>query len=256
MKNENKKMKLGTLMILGCATVFAIITLILQPIYVVTVSDITVSKTVLPRIVNIILDLTETLAFAFCYSVIIFAAVTKSKKSGFVVFGIYFAASLVRRACVLLITHLTYHGLTPTDWFSVCAALAFECVLALIITFVAVVVGERYRARRAEIQKAARIAGDSSYNNGLEFTAVFSKQNPLQLCMLVAGIALSVVKIGMRISSDIKYNSFYGAPTETGEILIMAAYYLSDILVCAVFYALSWLMMTKLEKQYLREKSL
>ncbi len=256
MKNENKKMKLSTLMILGCATVFAIITFILQPIAVVTVSDITLSKTILPRIVNIILDLAETFAFAFCYSTIIFASVTKSKKSGFAFLGIYMAASLVRRVCVLLITFITYNYLDGTDIFSVCAALAFEYILALIVTLVAVVIGEYYRARCAEIQKAARITGDSSCGNRLEFTAVFSNQNPLQRCMLFAGIVLSVVKMGMRISSDMKYNSFYGAPTEIGEILIMAAYYLSDILVCAVFYALSWLMMTRLEKQYSREKSL
>ncbi len=250
MENKQRNLKLGAFTILSCAIIFAVITFILEPISVLTLSDITVSQTILPRIVAIVLELAETAAFAFCYSVIIFAAVVRSTRSGFAFFGIYAAACLVRRACVLLITFLTYRYIDENDIFGVCAALAFEYIMAFAVSTVAVVLGNRYRDNCKEIQKAARIAGDSSVNLSLEFTSVFSKKNPLQVAMLTAGIILSAVKLGMRISSDIKYSSFFGAPTGVGEILIMIVYYLSDILVCAIFYALSWLIITKLQKRY------
>ncbi len=250
MKKEQRNIGLGTLTVLGCATVFAIITFILEPILVAAVSNITISKTLLPRILEIILDITETAAFAFCYSVIIFASVTRSQKSGFSIFGIYAAACLVRRACVLGITFITYNYIDGTDIFSVCATLAFEYAMAFFVTVVAITVGNRHRAFRSELQKAARITGSSHELGNLEFTEIFSRHNPLQLCMCIAGVMLSVIKLGMRAVSDIKYNSFYGAPTDVGEILIMIVYYLSDILVCAVFYALSWLIITRLQRKY------
>ncbi len=256
MRIKQNKMRLGALAALGCAAIFAVITFILEPISVFAVSDITVSKTVLPRILDIILDLTETAAFAFCYSVIIFASVTRTRKSGFAFFGIYAAACFVRRASVLGITLLTYNYIDSTDIFTLGAALIFEYILALAVTLVAVSVGMRYRQRQAEVKKAARIAGDSFEFDNFNFTSVFSSHNPLQLCMLIAGIILSFLKLGMRIRSDIKYTSFYGAPSGIGEILIMIVYYLSDIFVCAIFYALSWLIMTRLQKKYSKEQSL
>ncbi len=253
MENKQMKIKLGTLTVLCCAIIFAVITFIIEPISVITLSDITLSSTILPRFVSIVLELAETAAFALCYSVIIFASVTRTQGSGFAFLGIYAAACLVRRVCVLCITYFTYNYIDSTDIFSVCTVLVFEYVMAIAVTLVASIVGKHYRADLAELKKAARIAGDSSNVEIVErpeFTSVFSKHNPLQLCMLVSGIMLSAVKLGMRINSDIKYNSFYGAPSSVSEILIMVVYYLSDILVCAIFYALSWLITAKLCKNY------
>ena len=57
---------------------------------------------------------------------------------------------------------------------------------------------------------------------------------------------LSFIKIAMRINHDIKYTKIYGAPDGVGEILTMIVYYTSDILVGVIFYALAWLITSKL----------
>jgi hypothetical protein len=63
---------------------------------------------------------------------------------------------------------------------------------------------------------------------------------------LAGGIMLSGINVAMRIYRDINY----GAPADIAEALIMAVYYLSDVLVLVVFYALSWFTLSKMVSKY------
>ncbi len=250
MKNNTKKdgVRLVAFMALSCAVLFSVITFIIEPVSVFALSDITVRDTLLPNIIDIIRDLAENAAFAFCYSAIIYAAVKRSTRAAWGLLGIYALGCLLRRACVLLMTYITYSYIDATDILSVCAALLFEYILALAVTLFSVNIGKGYRTRTAQTEKAARIKGDLSLVPRIEFDSVFSKDNPLELCALIAGILLSAVRIAMRIETDIKYTLVYGAPS-IGEILIMIVYYMSDILVCAIFYALSWYILSRLTQK-------
>ena len=69
-------------------------------------------------------------------------------------------------------------------------------------------------------------------------TKVFDKENPLQVCALLAGALLSLVKIVSRIIYDVSYSLFIGPPESLGEILAMVIYYLSDVSIAFVSYAL------------------
>ena len=244
-----KKINLYKYLVCSCAIIFVVITFILEPISVWTLSDVTVSVSIIPEILNIILELAENLAFAVCYSITIYAAVTKSSKSAFALCGVYVLASFVRRLAVLGITYLTYSYVDGTDVFNVCAYLVLESAMIFIITSFASLLGKRYRAQLVQKQKAAQALGDLSLVEGIEFTSVFSKNNPIQCSTLFAGAMLSFIKIAMRINHDIKYTKVYGAPDGAGEVITMIVYYMSDILAGIIFYALAWLVSSRLIKK-------
>ena len=248
MKNQNKKIGVGLygVMILSCTLIFAVITFIIEPLSVFAVSDITVSVTLIPSIIDIARELAETLAFAVCYSIVIYAAVTKTQKKSWCLFCVYIAACAIRRLLVIGITYLTYSYIDSTDILSVCLYFVFDALMMLMVLLFSLVIGKRYNERRIKIEKAARITGDLSNIENIEFKSVYSKRNPLQICALFGGIILSITKLVMRIDYDIKYTKFYGAPSGIEEIFIMIVYYLSDILICAIFYALAWLTLSKL----------
>ncbi len=251
MKNKDihKGVRLYAIMALACAVMFSVITFIIEPLSVFANSDITVSVTLAPNVIDIIRELAENTAFAVCYSAVIYAAVTKTAKRTWALFGIYVGACALRRLAVLGITFLTYSYVDSTDIFSVSSYFVFESLMMLTVTLVSLGIGKNYNARRAEIEKAARRTGDLSRIDAIDFSSVYSRRNPLQTCALVSGIMLSVIKLAMRIELDVKYTKFYGAPDGIGEILVMIVYYLSDILVCAIFYALAWLILSKFVKK-------
>ena len=97
----------------------------------------------------------------------------------------------------------------------------------------------------AQLKKAALRLDSQIHESATDFSCIYSKRNPLQRVALKTGIMLSVIKIITRI----RYDIMYGAPSGISEILIMVVYYLSDVLVFAVFYAICWIFLSKLCSQ-------
>lgn len=257
MKNKDRKndLRLFGIMAVSCAVIFSLITFVIEPLSVFASTDVTVSMTLLPTVVDIIRELAENAAFAFCYSLVIYSAIMRSIKSTWGLFGVYVGACALRRASVLGISYLTYSYIDGTDIFSVCASLAIEALMMLTVTLISLSIGKKYNDKKAQTEKAARRTGDLSRVETIDFSSVFSKNNPMQVCALIAGVMLSVIKLIMRIDLDIKYTKFYGAPNGISEILVMIVYYMSDVLVCAIFYALSWIILSNLLKREAQDKS-
>ena len=113
----------------------------------------------------------------------------------------------------------------------------------LIVALISVSIGRTYRESNVVKKKAAQRMGSLYSDNALSFNSVFSFKNPLAVCALIAGIILSAIKVCMRIGADILYTMEFGAPDGIAEIVLMIAYYSSDILVCALVYTLSWLIL-------------
>ncbi len=244
MKNkvENNGLRLSLFMLICLSAIFAIITFIIEPLYLRFVSDITIRVTVLPSILDILRILAETLAFAVCYSVIIFTAVNFGTKRTFGIFGVYAAICTVRRLCVLVMTFIIYHSIEVGDIFNICVALAFECILALVVALISLRVSSSYNQKKADIKKAAGVTGDFSKLKPIEFNRVFSRANPFLLCSFICACILTVYNIFERILYDFSL----GAPDGAGEIIMMVAYYISDILFGMIFYAVCWLILSKL----------
>lgn len=223
-----------------CAAMYTLIQLILTPIYTVVLSDITLKVTALPTILDILLSVCETLAFALCYSIVIYCAVLKSAKVALGACGIYLAASVIRRVGALGVSLMMYSVIDATDMVNVLIPVMIEAVQIFTVFFVSFSLGKKYRKRTADSSRTPYSCSD------IQFTSVYSKANPLMTSALIGGAMLSFVNIAMRIYSDIGY----GAPKDLPEVLIMIVYYLSDVLVCAVFYALCWLILSKMLSKY------
>ena len=244
-----KKFSLNRYLIFSCAVIFSFITLILQPISVWTLSDITLSLTLLPDVINILLELAEILAFAACYSLVIYAAVTRCAKAAFSLCGIYIFATLLRRLAVLVITYLSYSFIDGTDIFNVSAYFILESAMILLVALVSCSIGKKYRCDLEQKKKAAQQLGDLSLVESIRFDKLFVRYNPILTSSLFAGVMLSLIKIAMRINHDVKYTEIYGAPSEIGEVIIMIVYYLSDILAGVIYYAISWLIYSALSQK-------
>lgn len=221
-----------------CAIMYTVIQLILTPIYTVVLSDITLKMTVLPRVIYIVLSLAETVTFALCYSIIIYTAIMKSTKTAIGACGIYFAASVVRRIGALLVSLIMYNYIDKRDIINILIPIIIETIQIAIVLISAHFLARSFRKNK----KGCPRSDDPS----IKFIKVYTPSNPLMTGALIGGIMLSAVNIAMRIYSDIGY----GAPDDVAEILVMAVYYISDILICALFYAMSWIILSRMLARY------
>lgn len=249
---RNKENKLGVqcprthiIMALFCAAAFAVMELVLTPIYIALYSDITISV-IWSYIIEILLNLTEIFTFAVCYSLIAYSAVLRTRRNAVTLCLVYVAATFARRATSLLITYFSSGGIDSYDIMNVSIYLIFELVEVTVVAVISLVVGTRHNRELSEKKKAALILNTAINDENTEFSKIYSKENPLQRILLLAGIMLIAVNVGMRVFYDISY----GAPSGISEVLIMAAYYLSDVLKGVVFYAAAYLFTSRLIKKY------
>ncbi len=233
-------------MAIFCAIAFGLMELLITPAYIYLSTDITVSVTILPDLTELLLKLIEIFTFAVCYSLIIYTATAEKNKGLISLCAVYAAATLLRRLVSLGISFLSYGYIDGSDIFNISVYIAFEL---LQLTFVAAIssgISKKYNTVRTEKEKAALKLGGSTDSFKIKFDKVFSKDNPLQRSALAAGIMLAAVNVAMRIFYDISY----GLPSDLSEILIMVAYYLSDILAALIFYAASWFILKRAVERY------
>ena len=244
MKKDIKQLPLSKYMILTTAIIFALLSCVFMPLYVSSSSNVIMSVTAIPEIIKAASDLFEIVAFALCYSIIIFAAMTYSTKKAVSLSVIYVSACVLRRVIDLLITFILNSYIASDDILSVVFYLLMETAQVAFVLLVAIHVAKNYQMRRAELKKAARHLGSPVKVYAIDFDKVYSGSNPMHRIMLSAGVMLSII----RILSRIRYDIFYGAPTSTAEIITMVVYYLFDIFVCIGFYAISWFVLSKMHE--------
>lgn len=238
--SNTRALPLKTIMALSCLVMFTFTTLLSQ-LYVVLDTDYLARNELLLFFINVInTDLLENIAFAIFYSVIIYCAVLYSTKKLVAVCGIYLVFSFVRRAVSILLTYITFREI---DYINPLIYLSIEAIQMLLIALISASVGKTHKETIGAKKKAAQRMGSLYSENALSFDSVFSFKNPLNVCALISGIMLSAINVGMRISSDITYTMVHGAPEGITEIILIIAYYFSDILVLALVYAVSWLIL-------------
>ena len=236
MKNKNnvKIFKPRIFLIAFCAAVFLLMEAVFTSIYIFVYSDITLSSGILPVILELLMKFIEIFAFGVCYALVIFYAITDTRKMAFSLCGIYVCATLLRRALSLAISYLNYGFIDGSDIYNVSVYSVFEILQILFVLISALIVSRSYTQKNA-IDNV----------NGKFYANVYSKGNPFKKCAITAGIMLAAVNVGMRIFYDVSY----GAPDGIGEVLIMTAYYLSDVLAGVLLCAVCLFSLVKLSKK-------
>lgn len=247
----NDKHGLTAVMIISCAVIFSIITFLLTPIYVYTVSDAVWAATLLPDVLELLTDIAELTVFAVCYSLVIFATVRGSVKNGLRLCGVYTCAVALRRTASLAVSLLEVGSIGLDDVGSVVIYAVLDTAQIFAVAAIAAHCQRKCtNGVSAKKASAAPTEGDACRVSDIKFKSIYSPREPLQRSALLAGIMLAAIKIISRIIFDI----FYGAPENLSEIAVMTAYYLSDILTGVCFYALSMLVFYLLLKKRERIK--
>ncbi|MBE6597209.1 MAG: hypothetical protein E7641_06010 [Ruminococcaceae bacterium] len=240
-KNENMievkktKRRLSLLVIISSAILFSLSSLVLAPIYIYTCSDVLFSVTAIPEILDIVIDIVDVFAYSICFAALIYST-SKFGSGGTVkLIMVFSAACFLRYTANLLITFLGYGSLSTGDAFSVILPFVLDTAIAVSVVLVASSAMKSFYKRTAS-------QGVSSVINASD-KKIINLGNPLHVSALYSGAILSFVRIATRIIYDI----FIGLPSTLSDAVWMITYYISDLLILVIVYALSLYTFAKLE---------
>ncbi len=239
--NEKKQFNTYIFILVFCISVFIFMEAILTPVYIYICNDITVSMSILPTIFDIFMKLIEIFTFAMCFAVVIFSAIKNGKKSAFSICGIYIGTSVLRRLLSLLMSYLiSSQPINKYDIFNVSVYIAFEALQIFIVALCCLIIIKKHSPFDVKEKATQNLSDLFSYKN---------TENKKYACMrfsaLAAGIMLAMVNVFMRLFYDISY----GLPSSIGEIFLMVAYYLSDILCGILLYTICLFVLAWLDKK-------
>lgn len=225
---------------LACALLYIIYALALAPLYSSVSSDIMFKDTPLPFALRILLDITDVLVFAAAFASITYACFRFSVGRAVLFSVIYLGLTVFRHALSFVMEFVDSSYIGLEDWISFGIYFAAEILIVTVVLFIAVY----QRGKYGRFLNAARLSPKNA-EPLLPFKKVYSKDNPLQICLLMQALLISAMKMLTRIISDI----IYGAPTSVSEALVMVIYYLSDVLNGVIFYAAVYFIFDKISKK-------
>ncbi len=237
---EIKKMrrKLSLLIIISAAILFSLSSLILAPIYIYTCSDVLYSVTAIPEIIDIVIDIVDIFAYAVCFAVLILST-SKFGISGAVRhLMIFSAACFLRYTANLLITFLSYGSVNSSDVLSVVLPFILDTAIAISIILVSSAATKRHYKATAALSESASVINSNEVK-------LFNSKNPLHLSALYSGAVLSFARIFTRVIYDL----FYGLPTTFSDAVWMITYYISDLLILVIVYAISLYIFSKIDSK-------
>ena len=233
---KKAQLPLKSMMAISCAVLFALLTFALSPLLTYLNTDVLFYSTPLPIALDIFIKVIENVVFAISYALVIYSAVFYTPKKTLALGGIYLTATLTRKLATVGMAFLFSSAPDTAEYHSLGFTFCAELIqIAAVIAF-ALMMSSRYNSKLSKENKAAIRLGDLSFKARLDFASVFSPANPLHISALFASIMISSVNVIQRIIYDL----FYGAPADLSEVLIMAAYYLIDVLLGLIIYAGIW----------------
>ena len=225
----------------------AILSLGLTLFYNYCNTDIILYTSVLPEVLKILIDLLEIGIYAICFSIFLFSPFCRHENApSLSLLFVYMGAFTFRRICDLIGVLILYGSLDSLDFTYAMVYVLLDVILALVVFFQARSGANRYYRAQAQSLRTDALFADTELRLSTEgihpFCKIFDKTNPLQRSVLINTIIL----VGIKVLSRLVFDIDYGAPEDFGEVLIMAVYYLSDLLLAVIFYALSIVVLNKL----------
>ena len=192
------------------------------------------------------MDLMDIIAFSVPYALIIFSTLLISKRVARNVALIYCGIFLLQIPARILM-NIPVNGSVGSieqitvDVIYLLVYFLLYVVQLLIVYLFATTDCNKYMRRIAALNKKRTKHGGPARDTEdlpcvLPLSGLYRPFNPLQHSALKMGILILAVRVLTRVINDISY----GLPQSLGEVLIMLAYYLSDIIygVIAYFVAL------------------
>ena len=214
-------------------------------------TDIVLYASILPKVLGALIELCEIAIYSFAFALIIGTIYLGKPLSTSIGLGaILSGACLFRRLCDLASILIVFGVLDIVDLIIEITYLLLDLILVWILLLVICRQLKHYIRMKAVKGKSSTLfTDDTAYipnrSDFFPFKKTFLKTNPIQVSLLTISIIRSAVKIFTRIVRDIGY----GAPESFKEVMIMLVYYLSDLLVGVLFYAVAILVLEKIFKR-------
>ena len=232
----------------GCCWLLAIVTalyLATYALYVFIISDIIYQTTVLPLILETLLQVFGYLFYWVGFGYLIYAFLRFSKKEAMTVAAIYAAASLLRTflgfvVYGFIVAFPTWNSFSQFYLGELIFTVIMDlCQAALVYLFV-------YLCARSVLSKQPQLEVARSggvFGFCYPCKELFSRRNPLYLLCLEAALLPSAISLLSRLYFDLAIG---GMPNSISEILVMLIYYFSDIAAIAVAYFIILLIQNRL----------
>ena len=240
---NNTKKRLMRTLVAVTVLLFSLSCFILAPLYTYMCADILFAATAMPDIIKLLIDIIDVISYALCFSTIIYSIFKFSLVGSVRIIIIYCVAVFLKYAANLGITLIFDGKVSAETVVYVLAYFALDSIILLAIALITASTFKKYNERRAITKKANNAIGKATLSVEDELfggNRLFVLSNPLHRSALFTGIILSAIKIVSRILFDIAY----GAPKTLSDALWMIAYYISDILIAIIVYAISLYMFT------------
>ena len=213
-------------------------------------TNIILYTSVLPEILKMLIDLLETGIYAICFSLLLFSAFFRHENAPMLpLLFTYLGAITFRRICDLAGVLILYGSLDSLDLTYAVVYILLDAALALVVFFLARSGATAFYRSQALAMKKEMLFKDADVHISFEgihpFRKIVNTKNFIQLRILI----ISLILAGIKVLSRLVYDIDYGAPADLGEFFTMVIYYLSDLFLAVVFYALAVLILNKLFRQ-------
>ena len=210
-------------------------------------TNIILYASVLPEILKMLIDLLEMAIYAICFSLFLFSAFFRHENApALSLLFTYFGAIAFRRICDLAGVLILYGSLDSLDLTYAVVYILLDAALALVVFCLARSGATVFYRSQAMKMKKDMLFKDTDAKISLgsihPFRRIVDNTNLIQSRVLIVSMILAAIKVLSRLVYDIDY----GAPSGFGEFLTMVVYYLSDLFLAVVFYALAILILNKL----------
>lgn len=246
-KSENIRKRLLITLLISSAAFLVLSSLILTPLYIQACSDVLYATTVIPELLEIVIDIVDVAAYSVCFATVIYSIFKFSFKRSVGLILLYCAYVFLKYLSNLVISSVVEGRFSPSDVIYVLIYFALDIFIFSVILLISFTFVRKYYEKREVIEKANKTLGQRTatvYEELFAAKKFFSPKNPLHCSALLTGIILSAAKILSRI----RYDIYIGAPTSLADAMWMVAYYVSDILIAVIVYVISTYMFVRFEE--------
>lgn len=240
--SDERKIKksLTRFQILSALILFSIYCFILCPIFTYVCNDIIYLNTLLPYILELLIELVDLAAYAVIFAIIIYSVFRFSLRNSRRFIIIFCVSAILKYTANLGVTYLFEKSIESSDISSIIIYFIFDAAIVLIMTLITNSIIKNFYQ-----QASKNRAHSAKLSSVFPFERFFASDNPLQASALASGIVLGITKILSRIIYDL----YIGFPQSLIDGMWMAVYYLSDLLKILIVYVISMFVFIKLSQK-------
>lgn len=200
------KRNYSLLLLVSSIVLFSLQSFVLEPLYISINSDIVLQESILPFVMEILINAVRIIAYSVCYAVILYFEYRSA--SGKRTCILFFGLSIVYYyATKSLVSYICDPEFDLIQLYFVLFSFLFDILMQAVILGISLVLLKK---------------GDKK--NAMPFKKLFSLSNPLQKSAFYSGLVIGVCRILSRLSYDLQL----GLPESNSEIMQMAIYYLFE----------------------------